>query len=161
MHHEDVIVDVVARLLLDQDQIAVLDLRLHTIAFGSDEEAFVDVLDAEHRDGRRYLLLGVFVHDGFPFVSALSESVDRELDDIVQIVRDAFPDQSVSMFIFDEISLQYQLVQFVQHRLRVACADIVRYLSQRDSFLVRILLEESDEGSLDVVEFFHDDKVRK
>ena len=43
----------------------------------------------------------------FPFISALSETVDGELDDIVLIVRDVLPDQSVSMFVLHEISFQY------------------------------------------------------
>jgi hypothetical protein len=58
------------------------------------------------------------------------------------------------MFILGEISFQNQLIQFIQYGLRMARSDIVRYLSQRDPFLVRILLEESNQRFLYIIKVF-------
>lgn len=46
MDDEDIIIDIIAWLLFDQHEIAILDLRFHAIAFRPHEEARGDVLDA-------------------------------------------------------------------------------------------------------------------
>ena len=107
MDDEDVIIHIITLLLFDQNQISVLNLRFHAVSFGSHEKTFANIFDPEHRYRCRYLFLGIFIDDGFSFVSTLSETVDGELDDIVLIVRDVLPDQSVSMFVLHEISFQY------------------------------------------------------
>jgi len=152
--HEYIIVYIVTRLLFDQNKISVLYFRFHTISFSPDEKTFTDIFDAEHCYRRRYLFLGIFIYDGFSFVSTLSETVDGELDDIIQVVRDILPDQSISLFVFYEISFQYQLIQFIQYGLRMASPDIVSYFSQGDSFLIRVLFEEGNQRSLDVIKVF-------
>lgn len=156
MHHEDIIIDIIAWLLFDEHEISVLDLRFHAIPFRSHEEAVVDILGSHHGHSDGDFLLGIFLDNALPLISALSESVDRELDDIVIIVRDVLSDQSVSLVIFDKVSFQDQLVELVQYGLWVASTYVMCNLSQRDALLVRVLLEESYEGFLDVVEFFHE-----
>jgi len=85
----------------------------HAISFGSHEETVARIFGAEHCDSHRYFFLGIFVYDPFAFVPALCETEDRNLDDVAELISDAFSQKFVSTFIFGEITLQYELIQFV------------------------------------------------
>lgn len=130
-----------------------MDFWLHTVPFCSDKKAVFDVARPDKCNGDRDFLLRVFIDDLFPFVSALSKSIDRKLDDIVESFSNFFPNKTISVVIFDKIAFEHELIEFVQNGLWMRSSDFICDFSQSEAFLVDVLFEKGNESFLQFVEF--------
>lgn len=130
-----------------------MDFWLHTVPFCSDKKAVFDVACSDKGNGDRDFLLRVFIDDLFPFVSALSKSIDRKLDDIVEFFSDFFPNKTISVVVFDKIAFEYELIEFIQNGLWMRSSDFICDFSQSEAFLVDVLFEKGNESFLQFVEF--------
>ena len=139
---------IIIGLLANQNKVSILNLRLHTVSFCSHKKTILDVASSDKCDGDWDFFLWIFIDDLFPFISTLSESIDWKLDNIVDFFSDFFSNKTISMVIFDKISFEYELIEFIQNSLRVRSSDFICNFSERESLLIQILLEKSNQSFL-------------
>ncbi len=116
---------IITWLLADQNKVSILDFGLHTVSFCSDKKAVFNITGPNKCYCDRNFFLRIFIDDFFSFVSTLCETIDWKLNDIVVSFSDFFSNKTISAIIFDKITFEYKLIEFIQNGLWMSSSDFI------------------------------------
>ena len=139
---------IITWLLTNENEVTILDFRLHTIPFCPDKKTIFNITCPNKCDCYRHFFLRIFINDLLSFISTLCETIDRKLNNIIQLIFYIFSQKSISTIIFDKIPSKNELIELIQNSLWMRSSDLICNFSEGKSFLFSILLKKCDQSSL-------------
>ncbi len=81
---------IITRLLANQNKIPVLNLWFHAIPLRSYKKTILQITSPNKGNRNRHFFLRIFIDDLLPLISTLCKTIDRKLNNIIELISDFF-----------------------------------------------------------------------